>query len=404
MAGKLTTKFVREVTVPGRYSDGSTGLMLFTSVGKRGAVRKSFVQRLTVRGRRVDRGLGSPRWMTLTAARELAAANWLEARRGGDPFAEGDEARRERAAALPVRPGRRSRAPTLAALSAKVIPTVCSGLRGEDKVRQVWESAFQRYVYPELGDKPIDAIDSGDVLAVLLPLWASRRPTAKLLRARMSRIFRWAQVAGYRADDPAATTVLAVLPKAGATTKHQRAIPHRDVPGALARIQGAGGPAGPRRALSFLILTAGRSGEVRGATWGEIDFEAAVWTVPGERMKGKSEHRVPLSGAALALLRAARAHSDGAPGALVFPSARGRLLDAGQLSRLCGELGLAGSPHGFRTSFRTWAGDMGHPRELAETALAHVVGSAVEAAYARTDLLERRRVMMAAWAEYLIFR
>ena len=399
MAGKLTKKFVREVTDPGRYSDGTgSGLTLFVSVGRKGGLRKSWVQRLSVNGRRLDRGLGSTRWLSVTEAREVAAANWLLARRGGDPFAEGDDAKRERHVAMPVRPGRRPGVPTLAALTAEVIVVATRGLRNERKARQVWESVFSRYVFPEIGDKPIDAIDSSDVLRVLMPLWTTRRPTAKLIRTRLSRVFAWAMVAGHRSDDPAAT-VLQVLPKNGAQTEHQPALHHRDVPAARAAIRGSGGRAVPRLALEFVILTACRNGEARGATWGEIDFEAATWTIPADRMKNKEAHTVPLSGAAVAVLRAAREHSDGGPDDLVFPSARGRILDNGQLSRLCEGLGCV--PHGFRSSFKSWAGDSGYPRELAEGSIAHKVGSLVERAYMRSDLLERRRPIMEAWAAYL---
>ena len=184
----------------------------------------------------------------------------------------------------------------------------------------------------------------------------------------------------------------------GNTTKHQRALPHGECAAAVARVNASQTAASTKLAFEFLVLTATRSGETRGARWNEIDAGSAVWTIPAERMKAKRAHRVPLSDAALAVLSAARDLSDGS--GLVFPSGAGREISDFGLSRVLQRLNVGAVPHGFRSSFRDWRSDSGAPRELAEAALAHVV-KGVEGAYARSDLFERRRLLMQSWADYL---
>ena len=212
---------------------------------------------------------------------------------------------------------------------------------------------------------------------------------------------KWAVAEGHRLDNPAGDAIGAALPRNGVHRKHHRALPYAEVAAALKTIRQS--PAWPstRLALEFVAVTAARSGEVRAMTWSEVDEEAAVWTVPAERMKAGREHRVPLSRAALAVLEAVRPLSDGAPDSLVFPSQRGRALSDMTLSKAMKDRGIDAVPHGFRSSFRDWCGDSGVAREVAEACLAHVVRDQTEAAYARTDYLDRRRAVMERWAEYV---
>ena len=193
--------------------------------------------------------------------------------------------------------------------------------------------------------------------------------------------------------------MLQALPNNGVKRKHQRALPHGGVRQALETIRATEAWPSTKLAFEFLVLTAARSGEVRLASWKEIDLEEAVWTIPGERMKANREHRVPLSGRALEVLREAREYCSG--GKLVFPSLTGKPLSNATLSKLCRDNAISAVPHGFRSSFRDWCGETAQPRDVAEQALAHVIKNKAEAAYARSDLFDRRRTLMEAWAQYI---
>ena len=205
---------------------------------------------------------------------------------------------------------------------------------------------------------------------------------------------------GYRTDNPAGDALSAALPKNGVRIDHRKALPHTEVGAALKKVRNSGAYQGLVLAFEFLVLTAGRSGEVRAARWVEIDRDVAVWTIPGVRMKAGREHRVPLAARALAVQEQAGelAGSDG----LVFPSAMGRVLSQTGMPKLLHQLGIDAVPHGFRSSFRDWAAECTDaPREVCELALAHVNRDRVEAAYRRSDLFEKRRVLMAGWADYV---
>ena len=379
---KLTTRFVQTVTEPGRYSDADgTGLLLV--VGKSDA--KSYIQRMSIRGRVHDIGLGSARWTTLAEARAAARANKKLAIQGGDPLA--------------LKAGRH--VPTFAEAADKVIAIHAEGWRDGGKSERQWRASLRDYAMPRLGRMRVDQIGPADVMAVLLPIWNEKRETARRVRQRVGAVLKWAIAEGHRIDNPAGDAIGAALPKNGSHRKHYRALPHGEVGAALATIRQS--PAWPstRLALEFLTLTAARSGEVRAARWSEIDEEATTWTVPADRMKAGREHRVPLSRAAMAILSEARALSDCAPDSLIFPSQRGRALSDMTLSKAMKDRGIDAVPHGFRSSFRDWAGESGVAREVAESALAHVVKDSTEAAYARTDYLDRRAKVMEAWAAYL---
>ena len=217
------------------------------------------------------------------------------------------------------------------------------------------------------------------------------------MHQRIGAVMKWAVAKGYRSDNPAGDAITAALPRNGNAIRHHKALPHGEVSAALAKVRNSGSHAGVRLALEFMVLTATRSNEVRGAAWDEVDHD--VWTIPASRMKAKREHRVPLSRRALEILEEARKRHD--DGGIVFRGAKGGGINASMFSGLLRHLGIEGTPHGMRSSFRDWCSETGVAREVAEAALAHVVKNRVEAAYARSDLLDRRREVMQAWAAYL---
>ena len=261
-----------------------------------------------------------------------------------------------------------------------------------------WKASMARYVTPRIGRMAVCDVATADVLAILTPIWHVRPETARRVRQRISAVLAWAVVMEFRTDNPC-DRVGAVLGPQRAVVQHLRAVPHGEVASAIEAVWASRAMPAAKLAFEFLVLTAARSGEVRGAEWDEVDLAASVWTIPGTRMKMRRAHRVPLSTRAVQVLEAARA-LDG--GRLVFPGARGARLDDVTLSKLLRDLRIAGVPHGFRSSFRDWAAEeTNHPREVVEAALAHVVPNKVEAAYARSDLFERRRGLMNDWAAYL---
>ena len=233
---------------------------------------------------------------------------------------------------------------------------------------------------------------------ILTPIWHTKPVIAKTVKQRIHTVLEWAIAMNLRTDNPS-DRVGPVLGPQRNIVQHMRALPHREVAAALATVRTSGAPQAVTLAFEFLVLTAARSGEVRLAAWDEMDTADHVWTIPATRMKMKRDHRVPLCGRALAILAAARTLGDGP---LVFPSRSGRRLAVPQLRLLLARCGIACVPHGFRSSFRDWAAEeTDHPREVVEAALAHRVQNPVEAAYARSDLFERRRRLMDDWAAYL---
>ena len=376
---KLTAAFVRSVHEPGLYWD-EHGLVLRVKPSG----YKQWIQRLFIHGKRRELGLGPVRLVTLAEARDAALANRKVARAGGDPRAT-----------------RRRSVPTFERAAAKVFAMHRTSWSAKHAAQ--WASTLRMYVHPRIGGKRVDRITSADVMGVLMPIWSAKHTTAKRVRERIGTVMKWAIAQGYRVDNPAGEAIRAALPKPGHIQKHLKALPYGEVAGAIEAIRRSGAGASVKLGLEFLALTACRSGEVRGARWGEIDVAAGVWTIPPERMKGRRGHRVPLSGRAREILAEAKAHAPRLE--LVFPSARGLQLRALRFSELFKELGLRAVPHGFRSSFRDWAAERTDaPHAVMEAALAHVVRNQVEAAYARSDLFERRRVLMEQWAEYLAGR
>ena len=231
-----------------------------------------------------------------------------------------------------------------------------------------WRATLRDYMLPRLGDMPVDAITGKDVMAVLQPIWTSKRETARRVRSRIGAVMKWAVAQGHRPDNPAGGALAAALPNVAARRQHLKAMPHAEVGAALKRMRATDAYRGTVLALEFLVLTAVRSGEVRKAAWDDIDIDAAVWTIPAGRMKAGREHRVPLADRTLAVLDEARRelrHGDG----VVFPSPAGGIERNGTMSDLMRELKIDAVPHGFRSSFRDWAAECTEaPREVCELA------------------------------------
>ena len=380
---RLTPKIVSALNEPGRYYDGDAGLFLAVQEHK-GRIRKSYVQRVTVHGRRVDIGLGSVKWTTPSEARAKAQANRKVAREGGDP-----------------RTKRRAAVPTFEEAADVVIRLHAETWRDGGKSEAQWRSSLATYAFPRLGRRSVATITTADVLAVLTPIWNAKRTTASRVRQRIGAVMKWAIANGHRADNPAGEAIGAALPKGGANKAHLQALPYERMGDALRRVRESGCNRTAALAFEYMVLCAARSGEVRGARWSEVDLEGGTWTIPAERMKAGREHRVPLSSRAIVVLHEARELAEGSD--LVFPSAAGTPLADSTLSGLCKQLDLGMVPHGARASFRQWAAERTNiPREVAEEALAHVNPNRVEAAYQRSDLFERRRQLMDSWATYLV--
>ena len=380
---RLCATFVRTVNVPGRYGDGygGHGLSLLVTPRKSGGFSKTWAQAISPNGAKTSLGLGSYPVVTLAMARDRALAN-------ARAIAEGRDPRR-----------RMQKVPTFEKANETVLAIHARHWKS-NRTEGQWRASMRDYVLPRLARKRVDAVTTADVMAVLLPIWSTKRVTAGRVRQRIGAVMKWAVAQGYRDDNPAGDVLSAALPKTAVRKQHMRALPHAEVGPALARVKGSGAYPGAMLAFEFLVLTAARSGEVRNARWEHIDRDGAVWTIPAERMKAGREHRVPLSPRALEVLDGAAELFDGQ--GLVFPSPTGRVLNHATLTDLLHGLGIDAVAHGFRSSFRDWAAECTDaPREVCELALAHVNSDRVEAAYRRSDLFDRRRFLMNDWAAYI---
>lgn len=396
-ARELSAVEVRKIVHPGTGGNrnvavgGVDGLLLqVTPTGAR-----SWLLRVTIRGKRRQIGLGSFPDVTLAQARERARGVKDQIWQGLDPLAE-------------------KRRMTFSQAMEKTLLSRMAEFRNEKHKKQ-WRATLDTYAVPVLGQLSVSEIDVSDVLRVLEPIWTTKTETASRLRGRIEAVLSWATVGGHRTGDNPARwrgNLDAVLPKPGkiAKVRHNPALSLTDAANWFADLRKRDGMA--TRALEFTALTAARSGEVRGATWDEIDMESGMWIIPADRMKAGKEHRVPLTQRMLTIL-------DGLPrmtgSPYVFPAARGgalsdmalsacmrRISDARQGGYLDPRSGRPAVPHGLRSTFRDWAAEKtDYPREMAEMALAHTVGSTVERAYRRSDMIEKRRAMMSDWGEFL---
>ena len=378
--GKLTAAKVKTISKPGMHGDGA-GLYLRVAAG--GSI--NWIQRITIDGKRRDVGLGGYPTVSLARARELAQANRSAVAEGRDPLAE----------------KRKAKVPTFREAALQTHRMHKPRWRPGRHV-DAWLGALERHAHPVIGDLPVDRIGREDVLRVLTPIWTAKPEAARRVRQRVRAVLRWAQAHGFVEHNMAGEVIDGALPSMPAFREHYRALPYAEVADAIETVEASGASMTAKAALRFLILTAARSGEVRGARWHELDMDAREWRIPARRMKTGIEHRVPLGDDALAILDRVRALDDGS--GLVFPSPvkPGCPMSDMTLTKVLRTIGLAdrATVHGFRSSFRDWCAETGKPRELAEAALAHVVGG-VEGAYFRSDLFEQRRRLMADWARFL---
>ncbi|MDC8755647.1 tyrosine-type recombinase/integrase [Erythrobacter sp. sf7] len=378
---------------PGRHADGM-GLQLL--VKESGA--RSWVYRFMLKGKSRDIGLGpaaGPDAISLADARDLAAALRLKVKAGIDPL---EERERDAASALAEAQAAKVAAVTFKATAEAYIAANKESWRNL-KHRQQWENTLSTYAYPVLGDLPVAEVDTPHVLKVLEPIWREIPETASRLRGRIETVLDSAKARGYRqGENPARWRghLAQILPARTKLSRgHHKAMPYAEVPAFIAALREREALAA--LALEFLILTAARSGEVIGARWSEVDLAKAIWTVPADRMKAGKEHRVPLPPRAVEILEHARQFE----GDYVFAATKKKPLSSMAMSMLLRRMKQDVTVHGFRSSFRDWAAECtGYSHEVAEMALAHTIGNAVERAYRRGDLFEKRRKLMEAWAEY----
>ena len=377
---QLSASFVRSINRPGRYGDGrgGHGLSILVKPTASGRLSKTWSQRLRMNGKPFNIGLGIYPVVTLAEARNVVLVNRRAVHQGRDPRGGG--------------------IPTFEKAADKVIRIHAATWRPGGKSEAQWRASLRDYAMPILGRKRVDKITTADVLAVLLPIWNEKRETARRVRQRIGAVMKWAVAQNYRQDNPAGEAIGAALPKNGVRPQHHRALPHGEVGAAIKKVRQSGAYRATVLAFEFIVLTACRSGEVRGARWKEVDLSKATWTIPSKRMKTRREHRVPLSKRALEVLNEVLKFADGS--GLVFPSPSGRTLSDSTISKLIRENGIPAVPHGFRSSFRDWCGDTGAAREVAEACLAHTV-KGVEGAYFRSDMFARRRELMGHWANYI---
>ena len=368
-----------------RHGDGR-GLYLVV----RASGGKTWIQRITVDGTRTDMGLGSFPDVSLARARHKSAEIRTLVADGLDPRAV----------------LRQPTLPTFQDMAEEYIDENAATWK-HGKTATNWRGCLSTYAYPAFGTTRIDRITRSDVLSVLKPIWTTKPSIAKKLRQRIRTVFAAAMAHEYIDINPAGEVIDAALPTTPAVRAHFRSLPYREVPGALEKIEASTATLACRLCFRFLVLTAARSGEARGARWDEIDMETRTWTIPGSRMKQGREHQVPLSDAALDVLRRAKALDDNS--GKVFPSTfkPGRSMSDMTLTKLLRSNGLASrsTVHGFRTSFKTWTMETTDtPWAVGETALAHVVGNSTEQAYARSDLFERRVPLMQQWGTFVAKR
>lgn len=379
--GKLTATSVKAAS-PGRHYDGDG---LFLLVSKTGS--KSWVVRVQKDGKRRDIGLGSVAKVPLKLARERAADVRSQIEAGIDPIAE-----RRKAAGVP----------TFREAAALVHAEHLKGWKNGKHSKQ-WLSTLEGYAFPAFGDVSVGLVDAPAVRDVLASIWLTKPETARRLRQRIRTVTDWAVAKGYREASLPMPVIDKALPRQRDKPKHHAALPHADAPAFLADLR-AKETIG-RLALEALILTAVRSGDLRGMKWAEIDLDAKLWRIPVEDGRGKSGrvHIVPLTAAVIDVLNRAKPHKRGDTD-LVFPgSVKGKTLSDNTLRKVAVDMGYPITAHGFRSTFADWVNEQTtFPREIREAALAHVNSNKAEVAYSRTDYLDKRRPMMEAWANYCL--
>ena len=387
---------------PGMHGDGGGLWLQVTPNGRSWIFRYSFA------GRAREMGLGSQRTVSLSEARDAAR----ECRKllAGTPTTPPVDPIEHRRALRNARRVETAKAMSFRQCAESYIATHKAGWRNAKHAAQ-WPATLAAYVYPVFGDLPVDAIDTGLVMQALNPIWTAKPETASRVRGRIESVLDWARTTGYcQGENPARwrghlenllidkSSAAKAARRATGRGEHHAALSYKEIGAFMAALRMQEGVAA--RALEFLILTAARTGEVVGARWSEIDLEGSVWTVPAERMKTGREHRVPLSNATLAVINKIAATREGE---FIFPGGKaGRPLSNMALLMLLRRMGRADlTAHGFRSTFRDWAGDTtDFPRDVIEMALAHTLGDKVEAAYRRSDGFQKRLLLSEEWAAF----
>lgn len=380
---------VARLKTPGlHFVGGVDGLALQIAPGG----SRSWVLRARMGGKRRDMGLGGFPDVTLAQARDAAREARVKIKQGLDPIDEGHQAKRELVAS-------RAKDVTFKACALQYIAAQEKGWSA--KSHKQWLSSLEKHAFPVIGDLIVRHVDQDHVLKVLVPIWHTKTETATRVRGRIERILDWAKVRKLRSgENPAEWKGNLDLqldpPEKIAEETHFAALPYPELSKFIARLRNRKGQGA--RCLEFTILTAARSAEARGATWSEIDLQNRVWTIPKERMKGRREHKVPLSSAAMELLRA-QPRIEGCD--LVFPSAQLGVMSDATMGQILKRMEVDAVPHGFRSTFKDWAIEVAeYPNEMSELALAHTVGSKVEQAYRRGSMFAKRRTQMEEWAAF----
>ena len=388
IAKELTAIEISRLNKQGKHAVGGIpGLMFQVNGGSR-----SWIYRYMLGGKRRDMGLGPYPAVTLAQAKDHARSLKYLTAQGHDPLRERqDEQARIKAERATLKTFKEAMVGYLSDKSPEW---------KNKKHRQQWENTLTTYALPEIGDLSVSKIQIGDVLSVLRPIWHEKTETASRLRGRIESVIDWAKVHGYcKGENPARwkgnLDKVLPAPSKAKPVKHHKALPYAQISNFITDLKLREGIAA--RALEFCILTAARSGEVRGATWQEIDLNNNTWTIPAARMKAGKEHRIPLSPQALILLNSLTRHANTN---LLFPNTQGAPLSDMTLGAVLKRMGRTITTHGFRSTFRDWAGEtQNFPNEVLEHALAHQLKNKTEAAYARGTLFEKRRILMDAWGD-----
>lgn len=381
---RLTALAVKKASRPGIYQDGGGLRFVVTPAGTR-----QWVLRITINGKRRDVGLGGYPAVSLETARELAAGHRSTAKTGGDPI----EQRRIV----------KAKARTYRQAFDDYYATKKKELTNGSHVRE-WQSCMERYVFPKIGERPVGEVRAGEVVDILRPIWDTKAETARRVLQRVTAVFDAEIVLENRERANPCTGVARVLGSTPREKGNFRSLPYHQIATFVKELRQRGGDPATRLCLEWLILTASRSGEARGAAWAEINEKKALWTLPPERMKGRREHVVPLSARCLEIVKEARAL--GREGALLFPSQMsGEMLSDMTLTKLLRDMDYAkvATVHGFRSTFKTWSGEVDKARdEVSEAALAHLDGNAVRAAYLRAQYLDERAELMSRWEKFVL--
>jgi integrase len=377
--GKLTVVKIRSLTEPGRYPDGDG---LFLDITGKGSGR--WVLRIQSGGKRREFGLGSLKIVSLAEARDAAFVMRKKIAQGIDPV---EERKQERI----VVPTFRN--------AAKMVHEEHQAGWKNGKHQKQWLATLETYAFPLMGDRLVDQIEGPLIRDALAPIWLSKPETARRVRQRIGAVLDWACAKGFRKTEAPLRSISKGLPRQPKKDGHFAAMPYAKVPTFIAKLRDRESVG--RVAMEALILTAARSGEIRGATWTELDLETGLWTIPAVRMKMGRTHAVPLSAEVIATFERAKKFKVGASD-LVFPGQNVKKpLSDMTLLKILRDMDLGVTVHGFRSTFRDWVAEQtDFPGEIAEAALAHTVSNKVEAAYRRTDFLDKRRTLMGEWGRF----